>query len=95
MSILDQEDSDHRSPTPPVASPLTPPTEESLWTLPTLLQRHHSEVLPTDIHDNVRIMIRRRHVLADTLHKLRNGLDVTNNFVSLLLASLLWILVAL
>ena len=22
-------------------------------------------------------MIRRRHVLADTLHKLRNGLDVT------------------
>ena len=44
----------------------------------TLLQIHHLDVLPPDSEENtVRIKIRRRHVLEDTLHKLRNGLDLS------------------
>ena len=41
-----------------------------------LLQKHRSDVLPTSVCDAVRIIVRRRHILSDTLHQLRCGLDV-------------------
>ena len=35
--------------------------------------------LPTDTDDHVRIMVRRKHVLKDTLHQLRCGLDASKH----------------
>ncbi len=35
--------------------------------------------LPSNQFDNVRIIVRRRHILSDTLHQLRCGLDVSKH----------------
>lgn len=41
-----------------------------------ILHDHRLFVLPIDEDDQVRITVRRKHILGDTFHKLRNGLDV-------------------
>lgn len=44
-----------------------------------LIQKHRSENLPSNVYDRVRIIVRRRHILPDTLHQLRFGLDVSKH----------------
>ena len=40
---------------------------------------HKDEVLPTDVEDRVRIIVQRKHVWDDTLHKLCNGFDTSKH----------------
>ena len=38
---------------------------------------HRNEYLPSNKEDRTRITVRRKHLLDDCLHKLKNGLDLT------------------
>ena len=46
-------------------------------TTSTILQQHRVKVLPSDKYDRVRIIVRRSNILKDTLHRLRNDLDIS------------------
>lgn len=40
---------------------------------------HRNSVLPSNPEDRLRIIVRRKHILEDTLHKLRNGIDISKH----------------
>lgn len=44
-----------------------------------VLREHRYIFLPHDEEDRLRITIRRKHILADTLHKLRGGLNISKH----------------
>ena len=44
-----------------------------------LLKMHRADVLPDSKDDKVRITVRRKWILNDCLHKLRNGFDTTKH----------------
>ena len=44
-----------------------------------LLQIHRRDILPYSKEDRARITVRRKFILQDSLHKLRNGLDLTKH----------------
>jgi hypothetical protein len=79
-NLLDFNDMPY-SPTPPSMSPLTPPPmiTSSVLSVSEVLSSHKSKVLPLWRSDYSRITVRRSHVLTDTLHFLRNGLDCSQN----------------
>ena len=45
--------------------------------LSTILEQHRVMVLPRDKFDRARVIVRRSNILTDSLHLLRNGLDVS------------------
>ena len=42
-----------------------------------LLKAHKYEVLPSGSQDRTRLIVRRKHILTDTLHWMRNGADLS------------------
>ena len=42
----------------------------------TILEQHRLMVLPQDVFDRARVIVRRSNILQDSLHLLRNGLDI-------------------
>ena len=42
-----------------------------------LLKAHKYEVLPSGGQDRTRLIVRRKHILTDTLHWMRNGADLS------------------
>lgn len=44
-----------------------------------ILREHRNIFLPVDEEDRIRITIRRKHILADMLHKLRSGLNTSKH----------------
>lgn len=52
----------------------------SFYTDPTYLSPiHRRDILPYSKEDRARITVRRKFILQDSLHKLRNGLDLTKH----------------
>ena len=47
--------------------------------LGTLLICHRSSVLSSNPEDRLRIIVRRKHIFEDTLHRLRNGIDISKH----------------
>lgn len=47
--------------------------------IPDLIEAHRAQYLPTNASDKVRVVVRRKHVLEDTLHQLRCGLDTSKH----------------
>lgn len=47
--------------------------------LGTLLMCHRSIVLSSNPEDRLRIVVQRKHIFEDTLHRLRNGIDVSKH----------------
>ena len=45
----------------------------------TLLICHRNSILSSNLEDRVRLIVRRKHVFEDTLHKLRNGIDISKH----------------